>query len=35
MSLGIVVMLITGGSQQSRRYGIELSGIGFIELQFN
>ena len=30
MSLGIVVKVITGYSQQSRRYGIELSGIDFV-----
>ena len=31
MSLGIVVMVITGESQQSRTYGIELLGVDFIE----
>ncbi len=29
MSLGIVVKVIIGGFQQSRTYGIELSGIDF------
>jgi hypothetical protein len=29
MSLGIVTMVITGDSQQSRTYGVELPGIDF------
>ncbi len=31
MSLGIVAKMITGDSQQSRTYGIELFGFDFIE----